>query len=76
MDPADPNLPVWKIDISVRSERQVVLGDLEPLGQIGVEVILPMKNNLRLNPTVKRQGHPEAVQENLVIQNRQNTGKT
>ncbi len=51
-----------------------VLGDLVPLGKIGVEVVLPGEVALPVEPAVGREGHPDHELHDLPVEHRQHPG--
>ena len=78
VDPRDPDplLPAvdFHLDPAVLGGRCGVLGDLVPLGKIGVKVILPGEVALPVDPAVGREGHPDHEFHDLPVQHRQHPG--
>lgn len=56
---------------TIGSDRHVVLADLVPLGQIGVEILLAVELGLRGNGAIKAQSRRHCQSHHLVIYHRQ-----
>ena len=62
------------IQMAVFRQGQLVLGDLVALGQVGVKIVFPGKDRLRIDPAVGGQGHLQGVLHRLLVQHRQRPG--
>jgi hypothetical protein len=77
VNPCDSKLPVpttklhWKIQINATllGNGNVKLRNLVPLGQVRVEVLLPIKLGSHGDLTVKSKAQPHGTLDNLLIQN-------
>ena len=62
-------------DGPARRERPVVLRDLIPLGQIGIEVVLPREDRLGMDAAAQGQGGARRELHGAAVQDGQRTGK-
>ncbi len=77
VDPGDPDLllPPLRLDdeAAARGQGATVLGDLIPLGQVGVEVVLPGKEALSLDPAGERQCGFDRKSHRFLVQHGEGT---
>ena len=78
VDPGDPDLLLPSVELhldpAVLGGRLGILGDLVPLGEVGVEIVLPGEEALPVDPAVGRQGHLHHELHDLLVEDGQNPG--
>jgi hypothetical protein len=63
------------INIAIRRQGQFILGDLIPLGEVGVEIIFSGKLTVRGNPAASGQGRAQSKLQDLLVENGQASGQ-
>ena len=75
MDPGDPHplasLRAFDIEVTAGAQREVVLGDLIGLGQVRVEIILPVLLGVGGNGAVGGQACLDGIVHHLLVQHRE-----
>src|SRR3989338_2490595 len=63
------------VQMAMMRERLIILGNLEVLWEIRIEVLLAVKLHHPGDLAVKRQGHPDPPLKRLLVEDRQRPGK-
>jgi hypothetical protein len=63
------------VNVPIRGQGKLILGDLVSLGEVGVEIVFSGKLTVRGNPAVSGQGSSQGILQDRPVENWQASGK-